>query len=302
MQKEIDMHKDASPTPIGIIGIGLVGTALAEILLEHGFPVIGYDLDARRCRALEVSGGRVADSPAAVAGAVDRLVLSLMDSEVVAQVVEGANGVLTATRLPRYLIDTTTGDPVATEALAGRLAQRGVGYLDATISGSSRQIRARAATFMVGATESGFAANQDLLQQLGERVYHLGPPGSGSRAKLASNLVLGLNRLALAEGLVFAGSLGLDPAAFLEVLRHSPAYSVAMDVKGRRMVEDDFAPEARLRQHLKDVNLILACARTAGQHLPLSVVHQELLEQAVAAGDGDLDNAAVIRAIRRRQR
>ncbi|MHB0934819.1 MAG: NAD(P)-dependent oxidoreductase [Armatimonadota bacterium] len=284
---------------IGIIGIGLVGTALAECLLEAGYAVAGYDIDPARRRHLDEIGGEAAGSPAAVAGRARRIVLSLMTTNIVEQVVEGEDGILAAAQQPECIIDTTTGDPDAVTALASRLAERGIAYLDATVSGSSKQIRRRAGTFMVGGTPEAFARNRDLLALFSDRVYHLGPAGSGSRAKLAGNLVLGLNRAVLAEGLVFAERLGLDLPAFLEVLKHSPAYSAAMDVKGQRMLDGDFTPEARLRQHLKDVELILDYARQAGQPLPLSAAHRDLLARAVAAGDGELDNSAVIREIRR---
>ncbi len=283
---------------IGLIGLGLVGSALAELLLAHGYGVVGHELDAGRNTALADRGGEAVDSPAEVAARCDRVVLSLMTTDIVRQVVEGQRGLLSAARPPSCIVDTTTGDPVETEALASRLAAQGLAYLDATISGSSEQIRRREGTLLVGATPDDFARHQDLLAAVSHRVYHLGPPGSGCRAKLASNLVLGLNRLALAEGLVFAERLGLDLSAFLEVIRNSPAYSVAVDAKGQRMIDGDFAPAARLRQHLKDVELILDYAERAGQPLPLSAIHRELLADAVDAGDGDLDNCAVIRQLR----
>ena len=114
--------------------------------------------------------------------------------------------------------------------------------------------------------------------------------------KLVSNLVLGLNRAALAEGLVFAQAIGLDAEAALDVLMNTMAHSRIMDTKGRKMVEGDFRTQARLSQHLKDIRLILAAAAAAGQALPLSEVHSRLLEAAEAAGFGDADNSAVIRA------
>jgi len=241
-------------------------------------------------------------TPRAAAGAARRIVLSLPNSRTVLDVVEGPAGILQAARPPCLIIDTTTGDPQDAEGLAGRLAARGVGYLDATISGSSAQVRARTATFLVGGQPEHLDSARDLLAAVSDRVFHLGPPGAGSRAKLASNLVLGLNRLALAEGLVFAECLGLDLARFLDVLRQSAAYSAAMDTKGPRMLGGDFAPEARLRQHLKDVELMLAQAAACGQELPLTSAHRALLARAVAAGDGELDNAAVIRQLRRQRR
>jgi 3-hydroxyisobutyrate dehydrogenase-like beta-hydroxyacid dehydrogenase len=114
--------------------------------------------------------------------------------------------------------------------------------------------------------------------------------------KLVVNLVLGLNRAALAEGLAFARACGLDPGEALRVLRAGAAYSQVMDAKGRKMVDHDFRPQARVAQHLKDVRLILAEAERAGAAVPLSELHRQLLERVVAAGLGDADNAAVIRA------
>lgn len=286
---------------VGLIGLGLVGSALAELLLERGYRVVGYDIDPARGEALRARGGELVAGPGPVAERCTCIVLSLMTTAIVRQVIEGEGGILAAARRPDCLIDTTTGDPEESAALTERLTGQGIACLDAPISGSSEQIRRRAGTFMVGGRHEVFERCRELFAALSDRVYYLGPPGAGSRAKLASNLVLGLNRAALAEGLVLAERLGLDLPAFLELLRHSPAYSVAMDVKGNRMLDGDFAPESRVRQHLKDLELILDYARRAGQELPLGAVHRDLLIRAVAAGDGDLDNAAVIREIRRRQ-
>ena len=287
---------------IGLIGIGLVGTAITERLLASEFDVVGFDIDSAKCRHLKELGAKAVSSPAEVANETDRVVLSLPNTEIVREVVEGPGGILEAKTSPTYIIDTTTGDPEETAALAKRLAKRGIYFLDATISGSSRQVRNKEAVFMIGGEKAAFERCTDIFQALTEKVFYLGPSGNGSRAKLASNLILGLNRLALAEGLVFASKLGLEPEAFLELLKVSPAYSAAMDTKGGKMLNDDFTAESRIRQHHKDVSIILKYAEMAGQELPLSRVHLEVLEKAIAAGDGDLDNAAIIREIERRKR
>ena len=125
------------------------------------------------------------------------------------------------------------------------------------------------------------------------------PAAAVRRMKLVTNLVLGLNRAALAEGLVFAQAIGLDADAALQVLMNSMAYSRTMDTKGRKMVEGDFRTQARLAQHLKDIRLILAAAAAVERDLPLTEVHRQLLESAEAAGFGDADNSAVIRAYTR---
>lgn len=285
---------------IGLVGIGLVGTAMAESLLAKQIEVIGFDIDPERCAEFKKLGGKPVVSPAEVAGQVEFVILSLPNSEAVRQVIEGPKGLLEAKPLPKYIIDTTTGDPEETMALAERLTQKGITMLDATISGSSRQVRDRAAVFMVGGDKTAFEMCRDIFDALSEKVFYVGPSGHGSKAKLASNLILGLNRLALAEGLIFAEKLGLDPAAFLELIKTTPAYSAIMDIKGEKMIEGDFTPQARIRQHRKDVFLILKHAEEAGQELPLSKVHLDVLDKAIAAGDADLDNAAVIKELRRR--
>lgn len=285
---------------IALVGLGLVGTAMAERLLAEQFDVVGFDIDSKKCEHLEQLGGNALGSPAEVAEQVERIVLSLPDTDVVLQVVEGPGGILEAKTLPRYIIDTTTGEPDETAALAQRLARRGIYFLDAPFSGSSQQVRDKEVIFMVGGDKKAFEECKDIFDALGEKVFYVGESGSGSKAKLAGNLILGLNRLALAEGLVFASKLGLDPQAFLELLKVTPAYSAAMDVKGKKMLDGDFTAQARLRQHHKDVSIILKYAEKAGQELPLSRVHLDVLKKAIDAGDGDLDNSAVIREIERR--
>ena len=287
---------------IGLVGLGLVGTAIAERLLAGDFEVIGFDIDSARCKHFKQLGGKAAGSSAEVAQAAKRVVLSLPDTNIVRQVVEGPAGIIEAKTPPKYIIDTTTGDPEETIALAQRLSERQIHFLDSTISGSSRQVRDKEAVFMIGGEKAAFETCMDIFKTLTEKVFYLGPSGNGSKAKLASNLILGLNRVALAEGLVFANKLGLETGTFLELLKATPAYSVVMDTKGKKMLNDDFKAESRIRQPHKDVSLILKYAEKAGQELPLSRVHLDALEKAIEAGDGDLDNAAIIREIKRRKR
>ena len=288
------------PGNIGLVGLGLVGSAMAERLIADGFNVVGFDIEKAKCEQLEQLGGVAANSSAHLAEQADCIILSLTDTDAVMQVVEGPGGILEAKKLPGFIIDTTTGEPNKTAALAKRLAGRDIYFLDAPFSGSSQQVRDKKVIFMVGGEKAAFEKCMDIFKSLGAKVSYLGASGNGSRAKLASNLILGLNRLALAEGLVFAAKLGLEPRAFLELLKVTPAYSAAMDVKGEKMLDGDFTPQARLRQHHKDVSIILKYAENSGQELPLSKVHLEILEKAIEAGDGELDNSAIIREIRRR--
>lgn len=279
---------------LGVLGLGLLGAALAQRALKAGLTVRGYDPDpACRARFAE-AGGQAAVSANAVARSSRRLLLVLphdgVTREVLAEIADRlAPGTL--------VLDATTGDPAAAEAFAQGLAARGVTYLDTTVSGSSEQARRGQALLMVGGPVAAFESCRDLLAILAERIIHTGPAGSAAKFKLVTNLVLGLNRAALAEGLIFARTLGLDPVKTLETLRSSAAASRIMDSKGEKMLREDFEPQARLSQHLKDVRLMIEAAARAGQRLPLSETHRDLLELAERLGLGALDNSAILRAI-----
>jgi 3-hydroxyisobutyrate dehydrogenase-like beta-hydroxyacid dehydrogenase len=194
----------------------------------------------------------------------------------------------------------STCDPDQVAALAQRVSSRGVRYLDVPVSGTSDQVRRGDGVALIGGDVAVVDEVKDVLDALFARRFHIGNVGDGGRAKLAVNLILGLNRLALAEGLVFAERLGLDPTAFLKVARGSASYSQVMDTKGPKMVQGDFAPEGRVRQTLKDAQLMLHQAAAVGQKLAMLEVHANVLEACVRAGEANLDNSAVIREVRRR--
>jgi 3-hydroxyisobutyrate dehydrogenase-like beta-hydroxyacid dehydrogenase len=287
---------DGHSERIGLVGIGLMGSALAERLLAGGLRVVGYDIRPPACAALAELGGEPVADAAAVAAQCERILLSLPDSGVVEQVLGDIGNRL---RPGQIIVDTSTGEPNRAAALGERLARIGVAYLDATVSGSSAQVRTRNVTVMVGGSEAAFESCRDLFDLFSSRSFHVGHSGGGSMMKLVTNLVLGLNRAALAEGLSFAKALGLDPGQALDVLRESMAYSRIMDTKGEMMVNGQFEAQAKLSQHLKDVRLILAAGNGSGLRLPLSRTHRELLEAAEAAGWGQLDNSAIIRVFER---
>ena len=280
--------------PIGLIGLGLMGDAFAERLIGVGKRVVGWDINSERVTAVREKGGEGASDASEVFASCRRVILSLPSHREVGEVIQAAGPSLAS---GLTIIDTTTGDPSSTEQLAAILRDRGIAYLDATISGSSAQVRAGAVTVMVGGDAESVAASSDIFAAIGRQTFHTGASGTGAKMKLVTNLVLGLNRAALAEGLAFAGSLGLDLPLSLAVMRGSAAYSRIMDTKGERMVHGDFAPDARLSQHLKDVRLIVDIGCKAGLPMPLSVAHRTVLEQAEGAGYGELDNSAIINVL-----
>jgi 3-hydroxyisobutyrate dehydrogenase-like beta-hydroxyacid dehydrogenase len=278
---------------IGVVGLGLMGTALTERLLESGYRVVVWNRTLAKADPLLAQGAVWSDNPLT---SCDRAIISLYTTEVVEAVLAQLDIGLHAGQI---LLDTTTGEPEQTAALGARLAGRGVQYLDAPISGSSAQTRRGEATVLVGGDRATFEACADLWRVMGAKTIYVGSCGSAVKMKLITNLVVGLNRAALAEGLAFADAIGISPAAALEAMTGSMAYSRMMDTKGRKMVERDYTVQGRLSQHLKDVRLILQAAAAVGLTLPVTDTHRRLLEQAEAAGLGELDNSAIIEALRR---
>jgi len=291
---------------VGVVGLGLMGQVFSRRLIDGGQDVIGYDIDATKGVRLADLGGRAAASIAQLARACDPIVLAVFDTSQVEDVVE--NHILPAVgeASGKVVLCASTCDPDRIAALGERAIARGIRFLETPVSGTSEQVRRGDGVGLIGGDRDIAAEAEAVLAILFPRRFHVGRVGDGGRTKLAVNLILGLNRMALAEGLVFATRLGLDPAAFLSVAKESAAYSQIMDVKGAKMLNGmlsgDFAPEGRVRQTLKDVQLMLEQARRRGQTLPLLNVHCDVLEACVRAGEADLDNSAVINEIVRRRK
>jgi 3-hydroxyisobutyrate dehydrogenase-like beta-hydroxyacid dehydrogenase len=277
--------------PVGVVGLGLMGAAICDRLLASGYPLVVYNRTQEKAIQYLEAGALWSDNPLVEC---DRVIISLYSTEVVEHVLRQMDRGL---RPGKVLIDTTTGDPQCTADLGARLAARGVEYLEVPISGSSEQTRRHLSTALVAGPERTYLACKDLLDTVAAKTFYVGEWGDGVRMKLVTNLVLGLNRAVLAEGLVFAKAIGLSAENALEVLMNSPAYSKTMDAKGPKMVDGEFSPQAKLSQHIKDVRLMLDEAARNGKGLPLSQVHMQLLERAEAEGLGAMDNSAVIRVI-----
>lgn len=284
------LQESAYELKVGLIGMGLVGQALIERLLAAGYQVIGFDVDQASRNSAAGKGVEIAPNAQAVAMDCEIFFLSLPNHDIVQSVMEQLTPAL---RPGMIVVDTTTGSPAIAEAIAARLDAKGVGWVDATISGSSDQLYRGEVTILAGGTSIAIQRCEPLFRAIANDWMHVGPCGSGLRMKLVSNLVLGLNRAALAEGLAFADALQLDAKLTLEALRRSMAYSRMMDTKGDKMIDKDFRPQGRLSQHLKDVRLMQSESTI---RLPLTDAHQQLLEKAEGLGHGDLDNSAVILA------
>jgi 3-hydroxyisobutyrate dehydrogenase-like beta-hydroxyacid dehydrogenase len=298
LARAVSSMETQRPT-VGLVGLGLVGQALAQRLLSAGFDVVGFDLREQARAALAAAGGEALAAAADVGARCDCVLLAVFDSADVVAVLEGRGGLLADGHRVQTVIDCSTGTPEILQALAGRLRSEGISFIEGPLSGSSQQIAAGEATQLLGGEADAIARCAQVLDAVALQRVHVGAAGMAAKAKLATNLVLGLNRAVLAEGMAFAESLGIAPDAFLALVLATPARSAAAEAKGPLMVSGRFEPQSRIRQHLKDVGLMLEAAQAAGQPLPLSETHARLMRDAIAAGDGDLDNAAIIRQWRR---
>ena len=287
-------------TVIGIAGLGLVGNALAQRwpMGAGAIAVMGYDVDATKRVAFDALRPQAArDSIAALAAECDCLLIAVFDD---AQLDAVADAVIAApARRAQQIVCITTALPATIRAAGARCLAAGITFVEAPVSGSSAKIAAGEGRMFVGGEVAAIAIATPVLSAITAHRKVIGALGNASAAKLSTNLVLGLNRLALAEGMALAESLGLARAHYLDLLLDSAATSRAAQEKGAMMAAGQFEPPvATIAQHAKDVRLMLQLGRETGQPLPLSELHHSLLEQAMERGDAQLDNAAVIRTLR----
>jgi len=280
---------------MGFVGLGLMGSGMTKNLLAAGYTVIGHDIEEPKVDAFVKQGGQRVDAPDEIPALADVIILSLPNSHVVNEVVRDSLKLFERGRKGLVLIDTTTADPILSEELATQLREKGIEMLDATLSGTSKMCAERDITVMVGGNEDIFKRCKPLFSALGKQAFYMGKNGTGALTKLVVNLVLGLHRMVLAEGLNLAKRAGMDLCQTLEVLKDSAAYSKAMDQKGLKMIEKDFLPpEGKLAFHLKDVRLMLDLGHRVNAPLLLSSLHAQALGSQIAKGRGGYDVSDII--------
>ncbi|MGZ8197327.1 MAG: NAD(P)-dependent oxidoreductase [Burkholderiales bacterium] len=279
---------------IGFIGLGLMGGAMAKNLVAAGYEVLGYDIDPQKVQALVAAGGSTA-LPHEMPRQVDAIMLSLPSSQIVCDVVSNSMQIAETGRKGLVFVDASTADPELSVQLAQELRAKGMEMLDATVSGTSEMCAVKDIIFMVGGSEEAFEQCRPFLASISREAIYMGENGSGAITKLVVNLVLGLNRMALAEGLTLAKKAGLDPLQTLEVLKKSAASSKIMDQKGYRMVRKQFLPAAgKTAFYYKDVRLMLALGERLNCPLPLISLHAQALASEIAKGRAEWDSANII--------
>jgi 3-hydroxyisobutyrate dehydrogenase-like beta-hydroxyacid dehydrogenase len=278
---------------VGLVGVGLLGHAVASRLLAGGHGVVGYDVVPERLAALLRLGGRAAGSVAEVARAAEVVATLLPSLATVEEAILGPGGIVAAAPPGTTLMQMSTISPALTERLAGEAAARGLDFLDAPVSGTSAMVAAGQGLFLVGGARDVFERWRTVLASALRPVY-VGRAGQAMVLKLAANLLVAVNTVAAAEALHMTARAGLDPDAVFEVLTGGAASSRMLEVRGPLIMRRDFRPQMKLDLFMKDLHLIQEAAAGAGAPVPLTDLTERLCAAAVAAGRGAEDLSAVV--------
>jgi 3-hydroxyisobutyrate dehydrogenase-like beta-hydroxyacid dehydrogenase len=280
---------------VGVVGVGLLGSAVSGVLLQAGYDIVGYDVVPEKLAELSAKGGRAARSAADVARSARAVFMVLPTLESVEAAITGPEGVLAGASRETVVIQMSTISPELARRMDDAARSRGAALLDAPVSGTSGMVARRDCVVTVGGEREAFERARPVLEALAKRVFHVGACGMGSYLKLVTNLIMGLNGAVLAEGLTLARRAGLDPAQALEVLSHGAAASKILEVRGPLMVEGRFDPFMKVDLFLKDIRLMLEAAQALHVPLPLTATMQQLYTAAHAAGQAKEDLASVVK-------
>lgn len=282
---------------IGFIGLGIMGKPMAQNLLKAGFELTVYNRSKPPVEALVSSGARAAASPKAVAEHSDVVITMVTDSEAVKAVVLGSEGVIEGAHPGLVLVDMSTISPAVTRSVCASLAAKGVGALDAPVSGGDVGARDATLTIMVGGTSSLFETCLPVLQALGKKVVYMGPTGAGQLAKLANQILVACNMIGVSECLNFARKAGLDPDRLIDSLSAGAASSWSLVNLGPRMVKRDYAPGFKVRLLQKDLRYVLATADDLEAPLPATALVHQLYRQLEEKGLGEVGTQALVTAL-----
>jgi 2-hydroxy-3-oxopropionate reductase len=281
---------------IGFIGLGVMGRPMASHLIAAKHNLFLHRVK-EASQFLVDQGGAALDSARAAAEKADVIILILPDTPDVEAVLFGSDGVAAGLSKGKLVIDMSSISPVATKDFAKRINALGCDYLDAPVSGGEVGAKNAALTIMVGGEQAVFDKALPLFQAMGKNITLVGGNGDGQTAKVANQIIVGLNIEAVAEALLFAKKAGADPAKVREALMGGFAASRVLELHGERMVKRTFDPGFRIRLHRKDLSLAVESAKALDIALPNASATQQLMNAAIARGDGDKDHSALIRTL-----
>ncbi len=287
---------------ITVLGIGLMGAPMTRRLLQAGWAVTVWNRSADKAQGIKDAGALAAPSPKVAVQGADLVITMLSDGAAVAEVLFGLgdDSAAPAMKPGALLVDMSSILPEQAQAHAARLAERGLGALDAPVSGGTLGAEAGSLAIMAGGDAADFERARPVLEVLG-RPVHVGPAGSGQLCKLANQMIVGITIGAVAEALLLAEKGGANPAKVREALRGGFAESRILDVHGQRMVDHDFAKRGSLAIQLKDLRNSLHTAQALGFEAPITQQLTGLYSQAFDQGLGELDQSALFKLLQSRQ-
>ncbi|MBI2528486.1 MAG: NAD(P)-dependent oxidoreductase [Candidatus Rokubacteria bacterium] len=281
---------------VGLVGLGLLGHAVASRLRAGGHAVVGYDVVPERVEALAALGGRGAGSVAEVARASEAVCTLLPSLSTVEEAILGPAGILSSAPSGQTVIQMSTISPALTERLARETAGRGLSFLDAPISGTSAMVERGEGLCLLGGERAVFDRWRPVLETVLRSVY-VGAAGQAMVVKLAANLLVAVNTLAAAEALLMMERAGLAPDVVFEILTGGAASSRMLEVRGPLIIRRDFPAQMKLELFMKDLHLIQDAAAAVGAPVPLTDVAERLYAAASAGGHGAEDLSVVVRAL-----
>lgn len=282
---------------VGFIGLGVMGRPMARNLLRAGYGVVAYTRNADALAEIAAEGAETGSGPADVAARTGVVVTMLPTSPVVAEVVAGSGGVLEGARPGTLVVDMSTIDPSVSRRLAEAARERGVGMLDAPVSGGDVGAREGTLSIMVGGEAADFERARPIFAALGKTVVRVGPHGAGQIVKACNQIVVGITYAAVGEALVLGSKAGVDPALILDVLSGGLAANRIMEVRRRNFLEHDFTPGFKVDLHHKDLTIALEAGGENGVALPLTAAVQQMLRILRTHGRGGWDHSALLTLI-----
>ena len=281
---------------VGVIGLGAMGGGMAASLRRAGCDVHVFDVRAEVAQSFAAGGGTACESPAAVASACDVVVSVVVNAAQTESVLFGPDGCAAAMQPGSVFVMCSTVDPAWSAALETRLAEQGVLYLDAPISGGAARAASGEITMMTAGSAAAYARCGPLLDAMAARVYRLGErAGAGSKVKVINQLLAGVHIAAAAEAMALGLREGVDPAALYEVITHSAGNSWMFENRMPHVLAGDYTPLSAVDIFVKDLGLVLDMARGSKFPLPLSSTAHQMFMQASTAGHGREDDSAVIK-------
>ncbi|WP_260512619.1 2-hydroxy-3-oxopropionate reductase [Serratia fonticola] len=281
---------------VGFIGLGIMGTPMAEKLIAGGHQLYANTLKKVPPELVE-KGAIACATPKQVAEQADVIFIMVPDTPQVEEVLFAANGCAEAPLKNKILVDMSSISPLETKEFAKRINQLGADYLDAPVSGGEVGAKQGSLTIMVGGDEGVFGRVKPLLALMGKNITLVGGNGDGQTCKVANQIIVALTIEAVSEALIFASKAGADPARVREALMGGFASSRILEVHGERMIKRTFEPGFRISLHQKDLNLALQGAKSLALSLPNTATCQELFNLCAANGAKDLDHSALVQAL-----